>query len=243
MSTRAQRRAAVTAAVAGGGVGIALAFASALTRPSLITSIPTAEPREIDRPVVTESPGAAEMGPLPTLPPPSAGADLSAVMNVLGALLAVAVGVIVILLAVRVARAVAARQTPPEIGDAVHESAVDADDVRDVLRRAREQIALEEDADLAVIRCWESLEALGAAAGAPRRDSDTAAEYVLGILIAFAVPADAATRLSGLYTRALFSAERLPRAAAAEAQADLARLEAALAARASTPAPAPGAAP
>lgn len=123
MSTRAQRRVAVTAAVAGGGVGIALAFASALTPPALITSIPTAEPREIDRPIVTESPGAAEMGPLPTLPPPSAGADLSAVMNVLGALLAVAVGFIVILLAVRVARAVAARHAPPEIGDAVRESA------------------------------------------------------------------------------------------------------------------------
>lgn len=243
MSTRAHHRAAVTAAVAGGGIGVAVAFASALTPPALITSIPTAELREIARPVVTESPGAAEMGPLPTLPPPSSGVDLSAVMNVLGALLAVAVGVIVILLAVRVARAVASRHAPPDIGDAVHESAVDADEVRDVLRRAREQIALDEDANRAVIRCWESLEALGAAAGAPRRESETAAEYVLGILTAFAVPAEAATRLSALYTRALFSADRLPPTAAAEAQADLARLEAALAAPASASLPGQGVAP
>jgi hypothetical protein len=167
-----------------------------------------------------------------TDPQPTSGrrpARRGQVLSVRGAILALLAVVAVALIILRIARAVEGRTTGGGIDDVVTAPAVDVDALQDVLRRAHEQILLDDDANRAVVRCWESVEALGARGGVTRGPSETAAEYVIGILSALDAPAPPAVRLSRLYQRALFSAERLPPDAVALALADLAELDAALA--------------
>jgi len=222
-----RRRHAVIAALAGGAICVLLVLTASFAPPALITSIPTGEPIEVPPPTqeIEPMPGATIAPPLPADPDQTIP---GVVWGVLGAILAVLVGIALILIAVRAARAIAARVAADPIGDVVDAPPVDVRHVSDVLRRAQEQIALDDDADRAVIRCWESLEALGAAAGIPRADNETAAEYVVGILAAVAAPADAANELAQLYARALFSADRLPTEAVGRARDCLMRLDAAL---------------
>ncbi len=156
--------------------------------------------------------------------------DMGPVFDALGILLGIALIAALALFAVRLVRRLARPESPPDIDAAVEEPAVTARDVQEVLRRARDEIALDDDSALAVIRCWESLEALGAAAGLARAASSTATDYVLDMLSTLPLPVDAARRLAVRYDRALFSADTMPPALAAQARADLDLLDAALAA-------------
>lgn len=228
MSSRA-RHPILLASLIGVGICVALAYASTFAPPAFITSIPSNDPGA-HQPAPTSSVTA----PPETLPPildrPQTGeADLSGGLTILATVAAIAVAIVLILAAVRAARSMAARPAADPIDVVAEATAVDAHDLQDVLRRAREQIMLDDDANRAVILCWESLEALGARAGVERGDSQTAAEYVVGMLAAFDLPTDAATRLSQLYARALFSADRLSPEAVFEARSCLEQLDAALA--------------
>jgi len=226
--TRRVRHALVAVVATAIACGV-LAVASTLAPPTLVTAVPTGPP---------PPPPGGEAGPLETealgpsfVPPTGGNADnglLTGILGVLGTILAVAAGILLVILAIRVARAVAARATATPIDDVVEAPPVDAEAVQDVLRRAREQIDLDDDANRAVIRCWESLEALGAAAGVERDASETAAEYVVDMLASVSAPADAAEDLSRLYARALFSSQRLAADDVARARDCLTRLESSL---------------
>ncbi len=213
----------------GGALCVLLAVASALHPPALITAVPTgAPPRES-----TATPPPPEplpsMGPLPGAEAATADTTvIGNVLSVLGIVVVVVAVIAVVLLAVRVAQRLAARADVAPIGPIEVVATVDPEALHAVLRRTREQIELDADANRAVIRCWEALEAVGAEAGLPRGESQTATEYVLGMLAASDAPEPPAVRLAELYGRALFSAERLPAAAVDDARSALALLEAAL---------------
>lgn len=218
-----------------GAVCVLIAVVSGSPAPALITAVPTGAP-PVDVEVTPLGPESVPtMGALPELRGVGDIAVAGNVLNILGVILAIAVALMLILVALRVAHQLSSRESVEPIGAVVVRTAVDADELQHVLRRAREQIDLDADANRAVIRCWEALEALGAEAGVVRDESQTATEYVLGILQAFDVPAEAATRLSALYGRALFSAERLPDVAIANARDALTQLERALAAPSRAP--------
>lgn len=226
--TRPVRRRTRAAGLVAVAVCIGLAFASAFAPPTLITSAPGPVADQRGRSVILPT---ASGFPAPTLiQPPRRNVQVPEdVQSILGTLLALAALAAVILIVVRVARAFAARTAPARIDEVVTAPVVDAGAVQDAFRRAREQIALEDDANRAVIRCWESVESLGAEAGIPREASQTASEYVIGILSRLDAPAAPAARLSRLYTQALFAAAPLPAGAVVQARADLAELDAALA--------------
>lgn len=228
---RAQRR-ALLALLLGSAVCAGLAFASALTPPTLISGGSVEQPPVTAEPVPIPSATDATPLPRPTVPAGAGESDAGPMLVIIGTVLAVALAIVLVLATVRAARAFAARPAVVPIDDVAVGVAVDPRELQYVLRRAREQIALDEDANRAVIRCWESLEQLGAQAGMPRADSETATDYVQGILAAFALPGDAATRLSRLYDRALFSSERLSGDVVVQAREDLDRLDAALAPKA-----------
>lgn len=214
-----------------------VALGSALSSPQLIDGAPRGSG---PRPTVTVAPiapsGVATLA-VPDLPQPAERMDLGWVAHLVGTIVIVAVALALILAVVRAAAALAGRRTPDPIEEIVEDAAVDRSDVREVLRMAREQIDLDGDAERAVIRCWEALEALGARAGLARAESQTATDYVVSMLAAVDLPRRAAERLAALYARALFSSARLGPEDVAEARADLVLLEGAL----TTP-PAPGAA-
>lgn len=226
---RPAQRSALIAVVVGGLVCVGLAFASALTPPALITSIPTGVPPRLRTERAAPTMIAPTFGPPPTRPPSADSPIIGTLLTVVGAIVAVLAVIALVLLVIRVTRTLAASPASAPIGETVSTEEVDVRELQDVLRRAREQIELAEDANRAVVRCWESLEALGARAGIARGTSETASEYVVGILSAFEVPSAPVMRLSQLYARALFSAERLSPASVAQARSDLDEVSEALA--------------
>lgn len=231
MSTRA-RHPVLLAGLVGAGICVVLAGASAFAPPAFVTSIPSNDPGASLPPASPVTQPPQTLPPVFDAPDSGAGADLTGGLTMVGTVVAVAVAVLLILAALRAARALAARTASEPLDDVAHARTVEVAELQDVLRRAREHIMLDDDANRAVILCWESLEALGARAGVARGDSQTAAEYVVGILSEFDVPSAAAVRLSQLYARALFSSEHLPPEAVVEARRCLEQLDAALGAHA-----------
>ena len=187
-----------------------LIVASALSPPRLVLGIvtPTAV-RPPASPVQTAANTAPDPGPLESLfpEPPARGGSgwLTTVLIIIGIL-------VTIVLVVALVRALATHTRA--VRAAPIDSVIDApvlagQDVADVLRRAHEQVGVDDDAGRAIVRCWEALEALGADAGIPRDDTQTAEEYVVTLLAALDVPAPAVRELSRLYARALFGNARL----------------------------------
>jgi len=225
---RPAQRSAVTAILAGGAVCVGLAFASALTPPALITSVPTDVPNRLQEQALAPTALAPTLAPLPTQPPGAGSPVFATVLAVVGTIVAVLAVAALVLLVIRVLHAMSTTAAPAPIGETVAAEEVDVRELQEAVRRAREQIELAEDANRAVVRCWESLEELGARAGIARGASETAAEYVVGFLAALDVPSEPVGRLSQLYARALFSAERLSPASVVQARSDLDEIDAAL---------------
>lgn len=243
MSPRRAHRSTAIALLIGSVVCVLVALGSTLSPLQLIS----AGPPPVDAPPPTLPPGTIPTGEpaygLPDLPQPADRLDLGWLLQIVVTLVIVAALLALVLVVVRAARALAGRRTPEPIDDVVDAPTVDARALQDVLRAAREQIDLDGDAERAVIRCWEALESLGAHAGVPRTENQTATDYVVGMLAAFDLPRDAAERLARLYARALFSPDRLDARDVEEARADLARLDGAHAASAAAgvATPTPGA--
>ncbi|GAA3903436.1 DUF4129 domain-containing protein [Microbacterium invictum] len=218
----------IAAILVGGVVIVAIAFGSTMSLPALVTSLPTSAPAPV--PTGAPTPELPEGSPMPEATFEGSGDSVSGlpIVQTLATLAAIAVALLVAALIVRVARRLAAQESHDPIDDVVEEPLIDVQDVQEVLRAAREQIGVDDDPNRVVVRCWEALEAIAADAGVVRNESDTATEYVVDMLGRLDLPADPARRLSRLYAAALFSRERLPGAAVAEARECLDRLDSAV---------------
>lgn len=78
----------------------------------------------------------------------------------------------------------------------------------------------------AIVACWIDLEAATAAAGLARYDSETAAEYVARVLLAWDVDADALRQLSERFREARFSSHPVGETQRSAARAALQRVHA-----------------
>ncbi|WP_434811314.1 DUF4129 domain-containing protein [Microbacterium sp. bgisy189] len=227
MSTRT--RTSAIAALVGCAVCAGVVAVSALAAPVWITSMPNPTPAE--QPRATDAPDVQTPPSDPIdLPAASDGGVGDGTLGVVGLILVVLMCIAVVLAIARAARILASRQAPEPIDGVIVQSTVDVGQVQDVLRHAQERIMTDDDPNIAVIRCWESLEALGASAGVPRSESETASEYVIGILAAMDVPRAPAEQLARLYGRALFSSERLDARAVDDARECVTRIATAISA-------------
>lgn len=130
--------------------------------------------------------------------------------------------VIVSLAAVGIAAYVLAgrRQRPPLAFD----DAVAAEEVASLLDDSLDDLRAEPDPRRAVIAAYARLERALGASGLPRRQEETADEYVTRILDSLEVERDAVRTLSDLFRRAKFSHHDVSEAMKAEAIAALARI-------------------
>lgn len=121
---------------------------------------------------------------------------------ILVVLAAVAVSVLAIWLLLRL-RALAT--PPPPEADPVEETEeLTAEQAREALEDAREQLSTAVDAEGAVIAAWLALERAIAAVGIRRRPSQTTLEYVLEVLHGVQLDRAHLDRFAHLYRRALF---------------------------------------
>ena len=152
-------------------------------------------------------------------------ADLAKVWWVLGGI-ALALLLAVVVLAIRVNRRRRAA-APPESAREAPDQALLTD------RRAAHQARMlrEGSPREAIIATWLDLERLVAAAGVPRRPSETSSELVVRVLDDREVPAAALTDLAALFREARFSTHELTEALRERAAGDLDAVHAALGAR------------
>ena len=152
-------------------------------------------------------------------------ADPAKVWRVLGGI-ALALLLAVVVLAIRVNRR-RRRAAPPESAREAPDRALLTD------RRAAHQARMlrEGSPREAIIAAWLDLERLVAAAGVPRRPSETSSELVVRVLDDREVPAAALTDLAALFREARFSTHELTEALRERAAGDLDAVHAALGAR------------
>lgn len=152
-------------------------------------------------------------------------ADLAKVWWVLGGI-ALTLLLAVVVLAIRVNRR-RRRAAPPESAREAPDRALLTD------RRAAHQARMlrEGSPREAIIATWLDLERLVAAAGVPRRPSETSSELVVRVLDDREVPAAALTDLAALFREARFSTHELTEALRERAAGDLDAVHAALGAR------------
>lgn len=133
---------------------------------------------------------------------------------------------VVVVLAIRVNRR-RRRAAPPESAREAPDRALLTD------RRAAHQARMlrEGSPREAIIATWLDLERLVAAAGVPRRPSETSSELVVRVLDDREVPAAALTDLAALFREARFSTHELTEALRERAAGDLDAVHAALGAR------------
>ena len=132
----------------------------------------------------------------------------------------------VVVLAIRVNRR-RRRAAPPESAREAPDRALLTD-----RRAARQARMLREGSPReAIIATWLDLERLVAAAGVPRRPSETSSELVVRVLDDREVPAAALTDLAALFREARFSTHELTEALRERAAGDLDAVHAALGAR------------
>ncbi|RCK69618.1 DUF4129 domain-containing protein [Desertihabitans brevis] len=172
-------------------------------------------------------------------PPPAWAAPLAEALVLLVVVVAVLVAAAVVVLVVRGVRA---RQRPVGIEDDVA-TVVDVAEVREHLARSQTEIDVDGDVNRAVVRCWQGLERLAAAVGAPRAAHQTAREYTVAVLAAAALPEGPVHRLADVYEDALFSGTRLPESARRTALAALTTLREATEQQDAGPAPSAWTAP
>ena len=152
-------------------------------------------------------------------------ADLAKVWWVLGGI-ALTLLLAVVVLAIRVNRR-RRRAAPPESARKAPDRALLTD-----RRAARQARMLREGSPReAIIATWLDLERLVAAAGVPRRPSETSSELVVRVLDDREVPAAALTDLAALFREARFSTHELTEALRERAAGDLDAVHAALGAR------------
>ena len=152
-------------------------------------------------------------------------ADLAKVWWVLGGI-ALTLLLAVVVLAIRVNRR-RRRAAPPESAREAPDRALLTD--RRAARQAR--MVREGSPREAIIATWLDLERLVAAAGVPRRPSETSSELVVRVLDDREVPAAALTDLAALFREARFSTHELTEALRERAAGDLDAVHAALGAR------------
>ena len=152
-------------------------------------------------------------------------ADPAQVWRVLGGI-ALALLLAVVVLAIRVNRR-RRRAAPPESAREAPDRALLTD--RRAARQAR--MVREGSPREAIIATWLDLERLVAAAGVPRRPSETSSELVVRVLDDREVPAAALTDLAALFREARFSTHEPTEALRERAAGDLDAVHAALGAR------------
>lgn len=152
-------------------------------------------------------------------------ADPAQVWRVLGGI-ALALLLAVVVLAIRVNRR-RRRAAPPESARKAPDRALLTD--RRAARQAR--MVREGSPREAIIATWLDLERLVAAAGVPRRPSETSSELVVRVLDDREVPAAALTDLAALFREARFSTHEPTEALRERAAGDLDAVHAALGAR------------
>ena len=151
---------------------------------------------------------------------------LARVWWVLGGIALALLLAVVVVLAIRVIRR-RRRAAPPESIRTAPDRALLTD------RRAAHQARMlrEGSPREAIIATWLDLERLVAAAGVPRRPSETSSELVVRVLDDREVPAAALTDLAALFREARFSTHELTEALRERAAGDLDAVHAALGAR------------
>ena len=153
-------------------------------------------------------------------------ADLAKVWWVLGGIALTLLLAVVVVLAIRANRR-RRRAAPPESARKAPDRALLTD--RRAARQAR--MVREGSPREAIIATWLDLERLVAAAGVPRRPSETSSELVVRVLDDREVPAAALTDLAALFREARFSTHELTEALRERAAGDLDAVHAALGAR------------
>ena len=153
-------------------------------------------------------------------------ADPAQVWRVLGGIALALLLAAAVVLAIRVIRR-RRRAAPPESAREAPDRALLTD------RRAAHQARMlrEGSPREAIIATWLDLERLVAAAGVPRRPSETSSELVVRVLDDREVPAAALTDLAALFREARFSTHELTEALRERAAGDLDAVHAALGAR------------
>lgn len=153
-------------------------------------------------------------------------ADPAKVWRVLGGIALTLLLAAVVVLAIRANRR-RRRAAPPESAREAPDRALLTD------RRAAHQARMlrEGSPREAIIATWLDLERLVAAAGVPRRPSETSSELVVRVLDDREVPAAALTDLAALFREARFSTHELTEALRERAAGDLDAVHAALGAR------------
>ena len=151
---------------------------------------------------------------------------LARVWWVLGGIALALLLAVVVVLAIRANRR-RRRAAPPESAREAPDRALLTD------RRAAHQARMlrEGSPREAIIATWLDLERLVAAAGVPRRPSETSSELVVRVLDDREVPAAALTDLAALFREARFSTHELTEALRERAAGDLDAVHAALGAR------------
>ena len=151
---------------------------------------------------------------------------LARVWWVLGGIALALLLAVVVVLAIRVIRR-RRRAAPPESAREAPDRALLTD------RRAAHQARMLRKGSPreAIIATWLDLERLVAAAGVPRRPSETSSELVVRVLDDREVPAAALTDLAALFREARFSTHELTEALRERAAGDLDAVHAALGAR------------
>ena len=153
-------------------------------------------------------------------------ADLAKVWWVLGGIALTLLLAVVVVLAIRANRR-RRRAAPPESAREAPDRALLTD-----RRAARQARMLRKGSPReAIIATWLDLERLVAAAGVPRRPSETSSELVVRVLDDREVPAAALTDLAALFREARFSTHELTEALRERAAGDLDAVHAALGAR------------
>lgn len=153
-------------------------------------------------------------------------ADPAQVWRVLGGIALALLLAVVVVLAIRVIRR-RRRAAPPESAREAPDRALLTD--RRAARQAR--MVREGSPREAIIATWLDLERLVAAAGVPRRPSETSSELVVRVLDDREVPAAALTDLAALFREARFSTHEPTEALRERAAGDLDAVHAALGAR------------
>ena len=153
-------------------------------------------------------------------------ADLAKVWWVLGGIALTLLLAVVVVLAIRANRR-RRHAAPPESAREAPDRALLTD------RRAAHQARMLRKGSPreAIIATWLDLERLVAAAGVPRRPSETSSELVVRVLDDREVPAAALTDLAALFREARFSTHELTEALRERAAGDLDAVHAALGAR------------
>ena len=151
---------------------------------------------------------------------------LARVWWVLGGIALALLLAVVVVLAIRVIRR-RRRAAPPESAREAPDRALLTD--RRAARQAR--MVREGSPREAIIATWLDLERLVAAAGVPRRPSETSSELVVRVLDDREVPAAALTDLAALFREARFSTHEPTEALRERAAGDLDAVHAALGAR------------